>query len=159
MDSNTSRCVCDVKKLTEIVLEPKKRKKKRKGVESDLMCRDKVSRAQSFNEACLSMEKRLHVLFSRAVKWSRSDISRPCDRLLKAHPLNAASTVSPFTGLRHLHNRTALFFPTCKMALNKQAPNSALPAETSDCKLKPLTATRNTTCAQPLLILFSICQS
>lgn len=69
MDSNTSRCVCDVKKLTEIVLEPKKRKKKRKGVEeSDLMCRDKVSRAQSFNEACLSMEKRLHVLFSRAVK-------------------------------------------------------------------------------------------
>lgn len=32
------------------------------------MCRDKVSRAQSFNEACLSMEKRLHVLFSRAVK-------------------------------------------------------------------------------------------
>lgn len=35
MDSNASRCVCDVKKLTETMLETKKRKKLRREERSD----------------------------------------------------------------------------------------------------------------------------
>lgn len=37
MDNNASRCVCDVKKLTETVLEKKKRRERNGGGKSDLM--------------------------------------------------------------------------------------------------------------------------